>query len=56
MMEVRRCISMLLLLLFGLPFVSSLVAASGLTPDAGVPACCRRNGVHHCTMSMAEPG
>ena len=24
--------------------------AFGMTADAGVPACCRRNGKHHCMM------
>ena len=53
MVPVRRSLSILLLVLFGLPFVSSLFAAGSAT-DTGVPACCRRNGTHHCLMSMTE--
>ncbi len=49
---VRRLFSILLLVLFGLPFVSPLFALS-TNSDAGLRACCRRNGVHHCT-GMAE--
>lgn len=45
----RRFISISLLLLFTLPLVSPLFAAS--TAEANVPACCRRNGKHHCTMT-----
>jgi hypothetical protein len=49
----RRLISIVLLAVLGLPFASSLFA---LTPksEANLPACCRRNGKHHCMMSMAE--
>jgi hypothetical protein len=48
---VRRFISISLLLLFTLPLVSPLFAAS--TADANVRACCRRNGKHHCAMGAA---
>jgi hypothetical protein len=49
----RKLITIALLAVFGLPFASSLFA---LTPknEANLPACCRRNGKHHCMMSMAE--
>jgi hypothetical protein len=49
----RKIIAIALLVLFGLPFASSLLA---LTPksEANLPACCRRNGKHHCMMAMAE--
>lgn len=49
----RRFVAITLLAIFGLPFASSLFA---LTPksDANLPACCRRNGKHHCMMAMAE--
>jgi len=44
----RRLLSISLLLLLVLPIVSPLFAA---TPsEANLPACCRRNGKHHCTM------
>ena len=48
---VRRIFSISLLLLFMLPLVSPLFAAS--TADMNVPACCRRNGKHHCMMRAA---
>jgi hypothetical protein len=50
---VRRFISISLLLLFTLPLVSPLFAAS--TADASVPVCCRRDGRHHCMLSLAAP-
>lgn len=43
---------MLLLAVFGLPLVSSSLAL-GQDPEAGLPACCRRSGQHHCAMTMA---
>ena len=45
----RRFVSISLLLLFTLPLVSPLFAAS--TTDADVPVCCRRDGKHHCVMA-----
>jgi hypothetical protein len=49
----RRFIAIALLAIFGLPFATSLLA---LTPrsEANLPACCRRNGKHHCMMAMQE--
>ncbi|HZY64240.1 MAG TPA: hypothetical protein VFE38_17110 [Edaphobacter sp.] len=47
----RRLLAISLLLLFGLPLVSPLFALS-TNPDANLPACCRRNGAHHCTMNL----
>jgi hypothetical protein len=49
----RKLIAIALLAVFGLPFASSLFA---LTPksEANLPACCRRNGKHHCMMTMAD--
>lgn len=47
----RRFLSISLLLLFTLPLVSPLFAAS--PTEANVPVCCRRNGKHHCTMLTA---
>src|ERR1700736_4101026 len=39
--------------MFALPFVSPLFI-SGTDAESGVPACCRRNGKHHCLVNMAE--
>lgn len=44
----RRGLSILFVLLFGFgPLAATLQAAE----DAQLPACCRRNGSHHCAMS-----
>lgn len=48
--SVRRILSISLLALFILPLISPLLALTS-TPDANLPACCRRNGKHHCMMS-----
>jgi hypothetical protein len=46
----RRACASLLLLVFSLPLIAPLLAS---TPDdSQLPACCRRGGKHHCTMSM----
>jgi hypothetical protein len=47
----RRILAISLLLLFALPAIAPLFALSG-NSDANLPACCRRNGKHHCAMSM----
>ena len=49
--EMRRLLAILLVTLFLLPTAMPLFAL-GAGPDAGLPACCRRNGKHHCMMSM----
>jgi hypothetical protein len=43
----RRGFSIFLILFFGLGPLSALVDSS---VDAGLPACCRRHGEHHCAM------
>jgi hypothetical protein len=45
---VRRVLTFTLLLLFSLPLISPLLALTA-NSDANLPACCRRNGAHHCT-------
>jgi hypothetical protein len=47
----RQLIAITMLLLFGLPMISPLFA---LDADAAMnlPACCRRDGAHHCMMGM----
>ena len=49
----QKLLAILLLALFGLPVVSPLFAL-GTGVDAGLPACCRKSGKHHCMMSMGE--
>lgn len=49
----RKLLAITLLALWGLPLVQPLFAATGGS-EANLPACCRRNGKHHCMMSMAE--
>lgn len=49
----RKLIAITLLAVFGLPFITPLMAL-GSTSEANLPACCRRNGKHHCMMNMAE--
>lgn len=49
----RKFLSILLLFLFSLAAVSPLTAL-GQDGEGGLPACCRRNGNHHCMMSTTE--
>lgn len=44
----RRGFSIFMILFFGLGPLSAFVDSS---QDAGLPACCRRHGAHHCAMS-----
>src|ERR1700761_7365468 len=48
----RRLLSILMLAVFGLPFVAPLFAM-GATNEASLPACCRRNGEHRCALNTA---
>jgi hypothetical protein len=50
---VRRLLSITLLLLFSLPLISPVLALAAGS-DANLPACCRRNGAHHCIMKMHQ--
>jgi hypothetical protein len=50
---VRRLLSAILLLVFSLPLISPVLALAS-DSDINLPACCRRNGAHHCT-GMAHP-
>jgi len=49
----RRIWAMLLVTVFG----SSLIAPAmrDLDPDSKLPACCRRQGHHHCAMTADRP-
>ena len=50
---VRKLLSLLLLAVFSLPLLlPALALAQG--PESNLPACCRRNGAHHCMMSEQE--
>jgi hypothetical protein len=50
MKGMRRTLASLLLTLFSLPLLAPALAS---IPDASqLPACCRRNGKHHCAMNM----
>ena len=53
MSALRKLLAITLLALLGQPFVQPLLAWNA-TGKASLPACCRRNGKHHCIMSMAE--
>jgi hypothetical protein len=44
----RRGFSIFLILLFGLGPLSTLIDGS---EDANLPACCRRQGAHHCVLT-----
>ena len=49
----RKLLSIAMLAVFVLPLFSSLFALS-VGSDGNHPVCCRRNGKHHCMMSMEE--
>lgn len=49
----RRFISILLLVVFGFPAVAPLFSLP-VSAASRLPACCRKNGAHHCEMSPAE--
>jgi hypothetical protein len=44
---VRRLLTIALLLVFSLPLIAPVLAVTA-SSDANLPACCRRNGAHHC--------
>ena len=47
-----RAVAVALMLAFASPLVLPLFAATA-DPEASLPACCRRHGKHHCTMTAA---
>jgi hypothetical protein len=53
----RRILAITLLLAFGSPLAIPLLASAAdlQSKDAlsNLPACCRRNGKHHCALTMA---
>jgi hypothetical protein len=46
----RRLLSILLFGAFLLPFLAPMLSM-GAQAESQLPACCRRNGKHHCAMS-----
>jgi hypothetical protein len=52
---VRRILAITLLFFFCMPLLTPLLAMTNRAgDDSGLPACCRRNGVHHCAMSAEQ--
>jgi hypothetical protein len=49
----RRILAIMLLALFSFPLISPALLASDT--DAKLPACCRRNGSHHCSIVVGQP-
>jgi hypothetical protein len=50
---VRRILSIALLFVFSFPLISPLLALTAGS-EMNLPACCRRNGAHHCA-GMMDP-
>ena len=50
---VKRLLAILLLLALGLPGVAPLFAFSIGEAQNKLPACCRRNGAHHCNTPVS---
>ena len=49
----RRFLAIALCLFFSSSLISPLLALTA-GPGANLPACCRRNGAHHCTGNMPK--
>lgn len=47
---VTKLLAALMLVLIGGFYAAPLVQAVSADPEAGLPACCRRHGKHHCAM------
>jgi hypothetical protein len=50
----RRALAIFLLVGFSFPLIAPLFTSG--PSEASLPACCRRNGKHHCMMSAAMMG
>jgi len=46
----RRAFAILLVTVFSLPLIAPALASA--PDDSQLPACCRRDGKHHCTMNI----
>ena len=53
MTALRKLVSILLLAVFGLPFVPQLLAATAKS-ESNLPACCRRSGKHRCMEAATD--
>jgi len=49
---VQRTLAILLLTIFSLPYAS--IFFSSVRAEGGLPACCRKNGKHRCSMMMSD--
>jgi hypothetical protein len=49
----RRVLSLVLLLVFGLPVVAPAFGSEA-NAQTNLPACCRRDGAHHCTKTPEQ--
>src|SRR5215472_12285135 len=47
----RRALASLLLVLIGVPLITPILLAD---PRPALPACCRRDGKHHCAIAAME--
>jgi hypothetical protein len=47
----RRVLALLMLAVFSFPLIAPVVLADA---ESKLPECCRRNGNHHCAMTMDE--
>jgi hypothetical protein len=51
--NLRKLLSILLLAVFGLPVAAPLFAGTA-EGETRLPACCRKNGKHHCMMNTEQ--
>jgi hypothetical protein len=51
--SMRRIVAVLMLVVFG-SFLSAPLLAASSDPQSSLPACCRRDGQHHCMMGMMQ--
>jgi hypothetical protein len=50
----RRLFSLAILWVMLAPMISPLLLGAMQNSDAGLPACCRKDGKHHCTMTAVQ--
>jgi len=48
----RRALAVLLVVAFSLPLIAPALVSFSV--ESSLPACCRRNGAHHCAMMNGE--